>query len=170
MEALLVAPRAVLWLYANHPRVHANLRAEAARHGVADHRLIFAPSVAHDAHLGRLRCVDLALDTLPTGSHTTGVDALWAGVPLLTCRGATFAGRVGASLLKGVQLDELVTEDLGHYRRRLVELVCRPSQLRDYAAHLERGRRTLPLWDTRGFAADFEQLLARAHDTMASAH
>jgi predicted O-linked N-acetylglucosamine transferase (SPINDLY family) len=168
MEALTSTPKAVLWLYASHPRVQANLRAEAARHGVAEHRLIFAPGMAHDAHLARLRCADLALDTLPCGSHTTGVDALWAGVPLLTCRGATFAGRVGASLLKAVELDELVTADLDQYRTRLVELSNRPEQLRAYRVHLDTGRRRLPLWDTSGFAADFERLLAKAYDAVAA--
>ncbi len=168
MTALTSAPKAVLWLYASHPRVQANLRAAAVRHGVAEHRLIFAPGVAHDVHLGRLCCADLALDTLPYGSHTTGVDALWAGVPLLTCRGETFAGRVGASLLKAVELDELVTEDLDQYRTRLVELSNRPEQLRAYRAHLQAGRRTLPLWDTNGFATDFERLLANAYDAIAT--
>jgi predicted O-linked N-acetylglucosamine transferase (SPINDLY family) len=111
-----------------------------------------------------MRSADLALDTLPYGSHTTGVDALWGGVPLLTCRGATFAGRVGASLLAAVDLNELVTEDADAYRERLVELVTHPDRLRDYAAHLERGRKTFPLFDTRGFAGDFERLLADAYD------
>lgn len=170
MDALRAAPRAVLWLYANHPRVQANLRAEAARQGVAEQRLVFAPSLAHEAHIARLRCADMALDTLPCGSHTTGVDALWAGVPLLTCRGATFAGRVGASLLTAVGLADLIAGDLGQYRERLIELVRRPIGLRAYAEQLERGRRTLPLWDTRGFAADFEALLARAYAELASGH
>ena len=119
--------------------------------------------------MARLRCADLALDTLPYGSHTTGVDALWAGVPMLTCRGASFAGRVGASLLVAAGLPELVTEDLGEYRRRLLELVADTRRLRDLSAQLDRGRGTLPLWDTRGFAADFEQLLERAYDEVTSA-
>jgi predicted O-linked N-acetylglucosamine transferase (SPINDLY family) len=164
MDALRAAPRAMLWLLATHPRAQANLRAEAIRSGVEAHRLAFAPEVDQDAHIARLRSADLALDTLPYGSHTTGVDALWGGVPLLTCRGATFAGRVGASLLAAVDLNELVTEDADAYRERLVELVTHPDRLRDYAAHLERGRKTFPLFDTRGFAGDFERLLADAYD------
>ena len=169
MGALRAAPRAVLWLLATHPRAQANLRAEAIRCGVEAHRLAFAPAVEQDAHIARLRSADLALDTLPCGSHTTGVDALWGGVPMLTCRGATFAGRVGASLLAAVDLNELVTEDADAYRERLVELVTHPKRLRDYAAHLERGRKTFPLFDTRGFAGDFERLLADAYEETTAA-
>ena len=169
MDALRAAPRAVLWLLATHPRAQANLRAEAIRRGVEAHRLVFAPAVDQDAHIARLRCADLALDTLPCGSHTTGVDALWGGVPMLTCRGATFAGRVGASLLAAVDLNELVTEDADAYRERLVDLVKHPDRLREYAAHLERGRNEFPLFDTRGFAADFDRLLADAYDAITTA-
>jgi len=167
MEALRASRRCVLWLLASHPRTQANLRAHAEREGVAPDRLVFAPALPQEAHISRLRCADLALDTLPVGSHTTGADALWAGVPMLTCRGASFAGRVGASLLAGVELDELVTEHLAAYRERLLGLVGDPRQLRDYAAHLARGRERLPLWDTRGFARDFEALLERAYDEVA---
>ncbi len=169
MEALRAAPRAVLWLYAQHPQVQENLRAEAARQGVVGDRLVFAQPMEQEAHMARLRCADLALDTLPIGSHTTGADALWAGVPLLTCRGATFAGRVGASLLAAVGLPELVTSDLGEYRRRLLQLVADPASLRGFATHLDQGRGTLPLWDTQGFAAEFERLLERAYDEVTAA-
>src|SRR6185312_495490 len=169
MNALLAAPRALLWLLATHPRAQANLRAGAIRRGVEAHRLVFAPAVDHETHIARLRCADLALDTLPYGSHTTGVDALWGGVPMLTCRGTTLAGRVGASLLAAVDLSELVTEDADAYRERLVELVTHPQQLRDHAAHLERGRKTFPLFDTRAFAGDFERLLADAYEAIMAA-
>ncbi len=168
IEALRAEPRAVLWLYADHPRVQANLREQAAEHGVAAGRLVFATSVPQEAHIARLRCADLSLDTLPYGSHTTGVDALWVGVPMLTCLGATFAGRVGASLLIAAGLPDLVTPDLDAYRRRLHELVADPGQLREYAAHLDQGRGTLPVWDTPAFAADLERLLERAYDEVTS--
>ncbi|MGH8802440.1 MAG: tetratricopeptide repeat protein, partial [Casimicrobiaceae bacterium] len=163
MDALRELPGSVLWLFATHPAVQANLRAEAARRGIAGERVVFAPWVANDAHLARIGCADLALDTLPYGSHTTGVDALWAGVPLLTCRGTTFAGRVGASLVTAAGLPELVTEDLDRYGARLLELARDPDTLRSMSEALVRGRTSLPLWDTRGFAADFERLLEHAH-------
>jgi len=94
---------------------------------------------------------------------------LWAGVPMLSCRGASFAGRVGASLLAAVELAELVTDTLDHYRERLLDLVREPQRLCDYAAQLARGRDTLRLWDTRGFAADFDALIERAYEEIVSA-
>ncbi len=169
MEALRAASGAVLWLFASHPRVQTNLRAEAGRHGVAGERLIFASKAPQDVHMARVGCIDLALDTLPYGSHTTGTDALWSGVPMLTCRGDTFAGRVGASLLTAVGLPDLIASDLDDYRRRLIELVETPAMLAEHAAHLERGRETFSLWDTRGFAVDFERLLERAYGEVTAA-
>ena len=83
---------------------------------------------------------------------------------MLSCRGASFAGRVGASLLAAVDLAELATDTPDQYRDRLLDLVREPQRLRDYAAHLARGRNTLPLWDTRSFAADFDALLERAYE------
>jgi protein O-GlcNAc transferase len=163
LKALRSAPDAVLWLLAGDPRTQANLRAEAARAGVAGERLVFAPAVPQDEHLARIRCADLALDTLPVGSHTTGTDALWGGVPMLTCRGETLAGRVGASLVLAAGMPELVTDSLGAYGERLLELVADPAKLAGWREHLDRGRASLPLWDTAGFARDFESLLEDAY-------
>ena len=168
MDALRHAGKAVLWLHADHPRVQSNLRDEAARHGVASERLIFARSLPHGAHIGRVRCADLALDTLPCGSHTTGVDALFAGVPMLTCRGTTFAGRVGASLLRAVGLPELITENVDHYRTTLLDLVQDRERIRAYANHLDAGRHRLELFDTKAFAVDFEDVLINAYDMLAT--
>jgi len=168
MEALRATPQAVLWLLGGHARAQANLRAEARRQGVDAHRLIFAPLLAQEAHMARLRCADLALDTLPYGAHTTGVDALWAGVPLLTCRGATFAGRVGASLLLEAGLPELITNSVDEYRARLLELLAQPALLGDYRAYLERTREHNSLFDTVGFTRDWEALLRRIYDEAAA--
>jgi predicted O-linked N-acetylglucosamine transferase (SPINDLY family) len=167
MEALRAQPDAVLWLLAGHPRAQANLRAEAANSGVDPARLIFAPPAAQDAHLARVACADLALDTLPYGAHTTGVDALWAGVPMLTCRGDTFAGRVGASLLLAARLPELVTNTPDDYRARLLALSVDRAALRGYRAHLEASRGSNPLFDTAAFARDWETLLLTICDDAA---
>ena len=118
--------------------------------------------------MARLRCADLALDTLPYGAHTTGVDALWAGVPMLTCRGATFAGRVGASLLLEAGLPDLITNSVDEYRARLLELVAQPALLGDYRAYLERTREHNSLFDTAGFTRDWEALLLRIYDEAAA--
>jgi predicted O-linked N-acetylglucosamine transferase (SPINDLY family) len=167
MEALRAQPDAVLWLLAGHPRAQSNLRAEAAKSGVAPARLVFARPAAQDVHVARVACADLALDTLPYGAHTTGVDALWAGVPMLTCRGDTFAGRVGASLLLAAGLPGLVTNSLDEYRARLLALSADRATLRDHRAYLERSRDTNPLFDTAAFARDWEALLLTIYDDAA---
>jgi predicted O-linked N-acetylglucosamine transferase (SPINDLY family) len=163
MDVMERAPNTVLWLLASGERMQSNLQRYAARAGVDPSRLVFAPLVRQDAHIARLRCADLALDTLPYGSHTTGCDALWAGVPLLTCPGETFASRVGASLLYAAGLPQLVTDSLDDYRERLHELAARPEALREHHEYLERTRHDNPLFDTRGFARDWEALLERAY-------
>jgi len=164
MEALRRVPDAVLWLLAAGERMHVNLRACAARAGVDPARLFFAPSIRQEPHIARLRCADLALDTLPYGSHTTACDALWAGVPMLTCPGQTFASRVGASILHTAGLPELIAASLPEYQARVVELASTPDTLRDYRAFLERTRESNPLFDTAGFARDWESLLERAYE------
>ena len=165
LSALRVRDDAVLWLLASHPRMQQNLRTEAERARVDPGRLIFARRVAQDAHIARLACADLALDTLPYGAHTTGCDALWTGVPMLTCRGATFAGRVGASLLTAAGLPELITDSPEAYGARLLELVSAPQRVRDYGDHLNRTRETNPLFDTAGFTRDWEALLLEIYDS-----
>jgi protein O-GlcNAc transferase len=167
LAALRTRNDAVLWLLAGSERMQSNLRGEAYRAGVAPERLIFASPVRQDAHIARLACADLALDTLPYGSHTTGCDALWMGVPMLTCRGTTFAGRVGASLLKAVALPELITDSVDEYRERLLDLVAAPVRLARYRAHLLSTREGSALFDTAGFTRDFESLLTEIYDDAA---
>ncbi len=159
METLREQPSAVLWLLAPDEIARRNLCAEARRLGVAPERLVFAGRAQQDDHIARLRVADLALDVLPYGSHTTGSDALWAGVPLLTCRGATFAGRVGASLLHAVGLPELITESFDDYRNLLRALAADRHRLRDLGAHLDADRMRFELFDTEGFTQDWERML-----------
>jgi predicted O-linked N-acetylglucosamine transferase (SPINDLY family) len=167
-DALRARSDAVLWLLKPHPRAEANMRREAARAGVDPERLIFAPRLAQEAHIARLRCADLVLDTLPYGAHTTGVDALWAGVPMLTCRGTTFAGRVGASVLLEAGLPDLIADSIQGYRARLLELVADPATLCRYQEYLNRTRYENTLFDTVGFARDWEQLLLQIYDECAA--
>ena len=117
MRLLTACPGSVLWLLGDNPYAILNLRREAAARGVAPERLLFAPHVPNDDHLARHRLADLFLDTLPVNAHATASDALWAGLPVLTCIGKTFAGRVGASLLRAVGMPELVASSLAKYRR-----------------------------------------------------
>ena len=164
LAALRARDDAVLWLLSGNARMQRNLRVEAERAGIAPERLIFAFPVAQDAHIARLACADLALDTLPYGSHTTGCDALWVGVPMLTCRGETFAGRVGASLLEAAGLSELIADSPEEYGARLQELVAKPARLTEYRDYLERTRERNPLFDTAAFTRDWEALLLEIYD------
>jgi protein O-GlcNAc transferase len=146
----------VLWLLAENSSVTRNLRAEAERRGVSPERLVFAAKVKLDQHLARHRLADLFLDTLPYNAHTTASDALWTGLPVLTCAGSTFAGRVAASLLHAVGLPELVTRDLHEYEELALKLAQSPAMLSEIAARLTTNRATAPLFDTHRFRRHLE--------------
>jgi protein O-GlcNAc transferase len=140
-----------------------NLRREAERCGVPAQRLIFAPKVSENAdHLARHRLADLFLDTLPYNAHSTTSDALWAGLPVLTCLGETFAGRVAASLLKAVGLPELITTSLDDYEALALKLAREPTYLASIKAKLARNRDSFPLFDTARFTRHVEA----AYETM----
>jgi protein O-GlcNAc transferase len=160
---------AVLWLNVPHALARQNLRAAAEAQGVNAERIVFAPFAQQVDHLARLRCADLALDVLPYGSHTTGSDALWCGVPLLTLTGSTFAGRVGTSLVHAVGLPELAVDSIDKYRNALHALAADRERLAAYKSHLERERYNVPLFDTERFARDFERLLEVAASSRATA-
>lgn len=165
MRVLRAVPGSVLWLLQEHGSAMQRLREEAARRGVDGRRLVFAASLPPARHLARHRHADLFLDTLPYNAHTTGSDALWAGLPVLTCAGESFAARVGASLLQAVGLPQLVTHDAAAFEARAIELATRPGELDAMKAHLRERRLTLPLFDTEAFArrieAAFEAMLER---------
>ncbi|WP_442753613.1 tetratricopeptide repeat protein [Methylocystis sp. JAN1] len=163
MRILGKVPRAVLWLIEDNAPARDNLRREARSRGVDDARLIFSPRIPLAEHLARHRLADLFLDTLPYNAHTTASDALFAGVPLLTCAGPTFAGRVAASLLKAVGLPELIAEDLAEYEALAVELASRPEKLAALRAHLENQGRASPLFDARRYVRHLERAYAEIH-------
>ncbi len=155
-------PGSVLWLARAGSVAIANLRREAEQRGVAGDRLVFAQRTDAVAdHLGRLRLADLALDTYPYTSHSTGCDLLWAGVPLVTRMGETFASRVAASLLRSVGLPELIVEDWRAYHVLAKRLATDPESLRSARDRLAASRSTCPLFDTAGFARDLESLYGR---------
>jgi protein O-GlcNAc transferase len=139
----------VLWLLEGSPLASANLRAAAAERGVSPQRLIFAPKVSVADHLARQRRADLFLDTLPCNAHTTASDALWVGLPVLTCLGATFAGRVAGSLLKAIGLDELVAPSLQEYEALALKLAQDHGYLAAIKDKLARNRHTSILFDTK---------------------
>jgi predicted O-linked N-acetylglucosamine transferase (SPINDLY family) len=129
LRLLQAVPGSVLWLLQDNADAARNLRAVAQAAGVAPGRLVFAPRLPLPQHMARHALADLFLDTLPCNAHTTASDALWAGLPLLTCRGRTFSGRVAASLLGSLGLDELVCEDLVAYEQTALRLAHDPNAL-----------------------------------------
>lgn len=156
MRLLRGAPGSVLWLLDANPLVAGNLRREAAARGVAPERLVFAPRARLPDHLARHRLADLFLDTLPYNAHTTASDALWAGLPVVTCRGGTFAGRVASSLLRAVGLPELITSSLADYEALAASLAADPHRLASLRARLGKLRERCPLFDATRFTRALE--------------
>jgi predicted O-linked N-acetylglucosamine transferase (SPINDLY family) len=157
MRLLKAIDGSVLWLAEGHPAAVSNLRREAQQRGVDPRRLIFAsrlPSLAD--HLARYRLADLFIDTLPYNAHTTASDALWAGLPVLTCQGHSFVSRVAASLLKSVHLPELVARSPAEYEELAIELATNPRKLAAIRAKLDRERLNAPLFDTSLFTRHLE--------------
>ena len=147
----------VLWLLGN-AQAEGNLRREAMQRGIAPHRLVFAPDWPQAAHLGRLQLADLVLDTLPYNAHTTASDALWVGVPLVTCAGDTFASRVAGSLLHAVGLPELITHNLTDYAELALELAADPERLKALRGKLASLRDEAPLFDVASYTRSLESL------------
>ena len=156
MRILARIEGSVLWLFEENPSVEGNLRSEAARRGIAPQRLVFAKSLPLSEHLARHRLADLFLDTLPYNAHTTASDALWAGLPLVTRTGETFAGRVAASLLRAVGLPELITSTESEYEELAVDLAHNPERLHALRQRLQQNRPTAPLFDCASFTRHLE--------------
>lgn len=156
MRLLDAVPGSVLWLLQDNPVAARNLRREAQQNSVAPDRLVFAPRKKLEEHLARQRRADLFLDTLPYNAHTTASDALWVGLPVLTCVGSTFAGRVAESLAHAAGLSALVTHSLGDYEALALKLATTPTLLASMRAELERQRSHCPLFDTDRFRRHLE--------------
>lgn len=156
MRILNRVPDSVLWLLVRSPEAQVNLRRAAAYMGVDSRRLIFAKALQKDKHLARLKLADLALDTLTVNGHTTASDALWAGVPLITCQGTHFASRVAASIIQSVGLPELVVDCMEEYERLAARLANSPEQLQALKRKLAGHKSTHPLFDVQRFARHLE--------------
>lgn len=160
MRLLRDVPGSVLWLLEDNAAARRNLQETARLRGIDPARLVFAPRVPPAEHLARHRAADLFLDTLPYNAHTTASDALWAGLPVLTCVGATFAGRVAGSLLQAVGLDELITANLQQYEALALALARDPGRLAGLRQALEQGRGRR-LFDTDRFRRGLEAAYLR---------
>jgi len=164
MRLLQAVPQSVLWLKRPAPDARANLDGEAAARGVDPARLVYAQEVPIDIHLARHALADLYLDTLPYNAHATAADALYAGLPVLTCKGSSFAGRVAASLLDAAGLPELITPDLVSYEDRALELARDRNQLAQLRQKLKRTRDTTPLFNPDRFRSAMEQAYDRMRE------
>ena len=153
----------VLWLYAENADAVGNLRKQAKARGVAPERLVFAQKLPLGEHLVRHSLADLFLDTLPYTGHATASLALWAGLPVLTRIGTTFAGRVAASLLNAIELGELVTTTPEAYEALAVELATHPDRLRTIRMRLADNRLRTPLFDTARFTRHLEAAYRAMH-------
>jgi predicted O-linked N-acetylglucosamine transferase (SPINDLY family) len=152
----------VLWLLRDNAAAEANLRREASTRGIDPARLVFAPRVPPREHLARHELADLFLDTLPFNAHVTATDALWAGLPVLTCAGDTFASRVAASALRAAGVGELITANLDDYQNLALSLARSPDLLRGLREKLNDNRARCALFDTRRFCRHLET----AYETM----
>jgi predicted O-linked N-acetylglucosamine transferase (SPINDLY family) len=159
MQLLAAVPGSVLWLKPS-PEAQDNLRRAAQEAGIDPARLVFAGRAPMDLHLARHALADLFLDTAPYNAHATTCDALWAGLPVLTCRGTAFAGRVAASLLTAVGLPELITETPQDYEAMALALARDPVRLKSLRGRLAN-RATTPLFDAAQFTRDMEALYVR---------
>jgi predicted O-linked N-acetylglucosamine transferase (SPINDLY family) len=169
MRILKQFPQTVLWLLKDTPTAENNLRNEAQARGANPDRLIFAKRLKPEEHFARQICADLFLDTYPCNAHTTASDALYAGLPMVTCSGDSFASRVAGSLLTTIGLPELITNNLNDYEDKIVDLISNSVLLADLKARLQKNKITSPLFDTPRYTRDWEQLLLQVCQSSKSA-
>ena len=164
----------VLWLYQDNPDAAKNLQKQLELKGLNSARLVFAKRMQTPEHLARYKVADLFLDTLPYNAHTTASDALWVGLPVLTCKGESFASRVAASLLYSIHIPELVTDTLAEYELLAIEIASNPDKLKAIKEKLMINRLTTPLFDTPLFSRHIEnaylQMYERYHDGLQPEH
>ena len=174
MRILSQVEGSVLWLLEDSVTAATNLKQEALARGIEPERLIFAKRMGLPEHLARHHLADLFLDTLPYNAHTTASDALWAGLPVLTCVGETFPGRVAASLLKAIGLPELIAESRKEYMEMAIQLANDPQRLKSIRNRLAENRLTTPLFDstlfTKHIEAGYQKAYDRYHDGLSPAH
>jgi predicted O-linked N-acetylglucosamine transferase (SPINDLY family) len=160
---LMAVDGSVLWLLQDNNKAAENLRIEAANRGLNTDRLVFAPRMDLADHLARHRLADLFLDTLPCNAHTTASDALWAGLPVLTLAGESFAGRVASSLLTAVGLTELIAKSAQEYESLAIQLGHEPKAISELKAKLNENRLSAPLFDTERYTEKLESAFREMH-------
>ena len=164
MRILASVPGSVLFLYAGNAAAEQNLKNAAVLRGVNPDRLVFGKKLPLPEYLARYRQADLFLDTQPYNAGTTASDALWTGLPVLTCLGNTFAGRVAASLLTAIDLPELIAQTPAQYEAMAIDLATCPDKLAGIKARLSQNRLTTPLFNTDLFTANLEAAYIRMYE------
>lgn len=164
MRILKQVEGSVLFLYAENDLAAINLKKEANRRGINSDRLIFGKKLPMPEYLARYRVADLFLDTLPYNAGTTASDALWAGLPVLTCIGETFSSRMAASLLNAIHLPELITSTQEEYEALATELATNPQKLSAIRKKLSSNRLTAPLFDTQLFTKNIEAAYTKMYE------
>jgi len=153
----------VLWLLDHHPLATQNLRREAQVRGIDLHRIVFAPRMPLPEHLARHKAADLFIDTLPYNAHTTASDALWVGLPVLTCMGTSFAARVAGSLLLAMNLPELIAETQADFESKAIQYAKNPVALANVKGQLSGNLSTSPLFNAQLFVRHIEQAYRVMH-------
>jgi predicted O-linked N-acetylglucosamine transferase (SPINDLY family) len=156
MRILTAVPSSVLYLYAETNGVQIKLKSEASKQGINESRLIFGTHIDRAEYLARYKIADLFLDTFPYNARTTASDALWAGLPVLTYMGESFASRVAASLLNAIEMPELITTSQKEYEATAIELASKPEKLKAIKEKLKQNRLTTALFDTPRFTKNIE--------------
>jgi predicted O-linked N-acetylglucosamine transferase (SPINDLY family) len=164
MRILKAVDRSILWLLQDNAWAVDNLKAEAENQGISAHRLVFAERMLLPEHLARHRQADLFLDTFPYNAHTTASDALWAGLPVLTMMGKSFASRVAASLLSAISLPELIVNTQEEYEAIAIDLATNPQKLAYYKKTLSNNCHTATLFDTPLFTKHIEVAYKKIYD------
>lgn len=163
MRILGKAPNSVLFLYANDQDTRANLKREAERRGIEPSRIVFGQRLERDEYLARYRAADLFLDTLPYNAGTTASDALWAGLPVLTCAGESFAARMCASVLQSIGLSELITTTIEEYELTAIELATNHNAIVELKQKLDRQKHSTALFDSDSFCRNLESAYQSMH-------
>lgn len=168
MRLLKAVQGSVFWVYASNPYAIANLRLEAQTRGVSPERLIFAENLPLDQHLARLKCADLFLDTLPYNAGTTASNALWAGLPVITCAGETFSSRMAGSLLVAMGVPELITCNLEDYFALALDLATDKKKYENIRNKIITNRDSAPLFDSTKFTRNLEAVYLQMWDKYVS--
>ncbi len=167
MNILKAVEGSVLWLQAKNELAISNLKAEATVRGVDPDRIMFTAQLPYPEHFALYRCADIFLDSLPYNAHTTANEALWCGLPVLTQIGESFAGRVAASLLRTLGLDELITHSIEEYEAKAIYLGLNPKEIARIKDKLELSRSNSPLFNTELYARHIENAYQKMHDRFA---